>query len=519
MPKWPVVVAALAVAALAFALTSSTPAHAHGFGPRYDLPVPLYLYLIGAGAAVALSFVVIGAVLRGSPGLHGYPRLDLLRWRLARSVASPETLFVIKVASVSLFILMVLTGLFGDQRPDKNLTPTLIWVLWWVGTAYVSAFLGNVWALVNPWKITFGWAEGLYKRLNPQGRLSLTLPYPQWLGYWPGVALFGAFSWVENVYPGSAEPRDLSVLVLLYSAVTWSGMFLFGRNVWLRHGEAFSLIFGFLSRFAPTQVRVREPEACQTCSLECRSPGGECVDCYECYERAGASRREWNLRPFAAGLLLDERVRFSQMAFVLLMLATVSFDGFTATSTWSSILRDTFDNLSFLGGQALTGAKTAGLVWFTALFPLAFLLVTALVAAFSGTGKSPGEVARVLVYSLIPIALAYHLAHFFSFLIIQGQSIIPLASDPFGYGWDLFGTSDYRPNIGIINARTVWFTSIAAIVIGHIVAVYVAHIVALRVFRDRRLAQRSQYPMLALMVGYTMLSLWILAQPIMETAV
>jgi hypothetical protein len=131
---------------------------------------------------------------------------------------------------------------------------------------------------------------------------------------------------------------------------------------------------------------------------------------------------------------------------------------------------------------------------------------------------SVGELARLFVLSLVPIALAYHLAHYLSFLLIVGQYMIPMASDPFGFGWDLFGTSLYMVNIGVVGAKFVWITSVIAIVTGHIVAVWLAHVVALRRFQDSGAALRSQIPMLFLMVSYTMLSLWILAQPVVETS-
>jgi len=160
---------------------------------------------------------------------------------------------------------------------------------------------------------------------------------------------------------------------------------------------------------------------------------------------------------------------------------------------------------------------TAGLVAFPVLFVGVYLGFAALMAAASGYQLPVSDMARAFVFSLVPIALAYHLAHFLSFLAIQGQLLIPLASDPFGFGWDLFGTAAYKVNIAVVNARFAWFTAVAAIVVGHIIAVYLAHVIALRTLRDHRPALRSQYPMLALMVGYTMISLWILAQPIVET--
>ena len=132
----------------------------------------------------------------------------------------------------------------------------------------------------------------------------------------------------------------------------------------------------------------------------------------------------------------------------------------------------------------------------------------------SGMRDTVADTAKSFVFSLVPIALAYNLAHFISLLVIQGQLIIPLTSDPFGFGWDLFGGAGYRVNLNAINAKFVWFVSVIAIVLGHIISVYVAHLLALGRMRDANSALRSQYPMLVLMVIYTTTSLWIIAQPI-----
>ena len=488
------------------------PAYAHGFGERYDLPVPLWLYLAGAGAAVALSFAVIGFFLRGTTGLRDYPHLNLLRWHVGRALIHPAIVLPIKVASVALFVLVIVAGLIGDPGPINNLAPTLVWVIWWVGLAYASALVGNVWALINPWKITFEWAEGVHRHLDLEGELSFHLPYPGRLGVWPGLLLFLGFAWAEIAYTESAVPARIAQMALVYSVITLGGMLLFGKEQWLRHGEAFSLAFGFLARFAPTEVRVVAPGVCQSCPVKCLDLDGHCIGCGDCFRRASTAQRELNLRPFAVGLLRNETVSTSMMAFVVLLLSTVTFDGFTATPLWADIqssLYATFPSLTTVG--------SLGLITFPVVFIGVYLGFSAMMAAASGNRLPIGDMARAFVYSLIPIALAYHLAHFLSFLLIQGQLIIPLASDPLGYGWDLFGTAGYRVNIAIVNARFAWFTAVGAIVVGHITAVYLAHTIALRTLRARGPALRSQYPMLTLMVGYTMVSLWILAQPIVET--
>jgi hypothetical protein len=162
--------------------------------------------------------------------------------------------------------------------------------------------------------------------------------------------------------------------------------------------------------------------------------------------------------------------------------------------------------------------NTLGLLGFPLAFALVYGLFAAWMASAAGSVLSAGTVARLFVFSLIPIAIAYHLAHYLTYLLIQGQFVIRLASDPFGLGWNLFSTGRYRPDVGVVGARFAWYTAVIAIVAGHIIAVYVAHVIALREYPARRAAIRSQFPMLVLMVGYTMMSLWIIAQPIVETS-
>jgi len=145
-----------------------------------------------------------------------------------------------------------------------------------------------------------------------------------------------------------------------------------------------------------------------------------------------------------------------------------------------------------------------------------YLCVAKLMTVFVRDERSLLNVACSFVYSLIPIALAYHIAHFLGFLIIQGQLVIPLISDPLGLNWNLIGSADYIVNIGIINAKFTWVIAVVSIVIGHIISVFLAHVIASRIIANRRVALYSQYPMLVFMVGYTMISLWILAQPIVK---
>jgi hypothetical protein len=203
----------------------------------------------------------------------------------------------------------------------------------------------------------------------------------------------------------------------------------------------------------------------------------------------------------------------SVVAMVMLILATVTFDGFSATPEWlqvQSFFITQFPNLNSEFINGITIANTLGLLGFPLAFAAVYWFFSYLM--YRVVGRHTPVVATLIgafVFSLLPIALAYHYAHFLSFLLIQGQQIIALASDPFGLGWDLFGTADYLINIQVTSARFVWFFSVIVIVVGHIIAVYLAHMRAMRLYPDQSLVVKSQLPMLGLMVVYTIVSLWI----------
>ncbi len=204
------------------------------------------------------------------------------------------------------------------------------------------------------------------------------------------------------------------------------------------------------------------------------------------------------------------------MAFVLLLLATVLYDGALATPEWGELEGAIAPYLVIFGDLRLAVIRTAGLIGFWLIFCGAYVGISAAMSALTQQRLSPLSVARSFALTLVPIAIGYHFAHYFTFLLIQGQYIIPLASDPFGFGWDLFSTAGYRVDIAVVGARFAWFAAVTAILLGHIAAVYLAHIKAMQVLDTRRMALRSQVPLTALMVVYTFVSLSILAEPILE---
>ncbi|MDQ3328242.1 MAG: hypothetical protein M3506_06945 [Chloroflexota bacterium] len=385
-----------------------------------------------------------------------------------------------------------------------------------MGLGFFTALVGNIWPLVNPWKILFEWADTLARRIGLGGGLELYESYPRRLGVWPALLLYFGFVWVEIIYEGSPEPSNIALLALAYSVITWLGMAWFGRDVWLRYGEAFSVFFGILARFAPTEVRVIDPKVCEECGTGCRARKTDCVNCYECFELAENEQREFNLRPWTVGLLAPERVTLDRLTFIILMLGSVTLDGLLVTSAWIDLETWAFSLSEPVSETAIHALRTLGIIGLPAIFLVLYYGFSALVRALGGASERVGQVAARFVYSLVPIALAYQIAHYYTLLVIQGQSIIPLLSDPFGWGWNVFGTAGYRTNVGLVDAAFAWYSQVAFIVAGHVIAVYLAHLIALQLLRNPKRALRSQYPMLVLMVLYTISSLWILSQPVIE---
>jgi hypothetical protein len=500
-------VSRLAILPLALCLLAPPgQALAHGIGVSQDLPVPTWLYLFSASAVVLVSFAAIalfGDLFVGhSP--RKYRRANLLQNEALRAaLTNGPLLFGLRLLSVGLFLLVVLSGLFGRQVASSNFAPTFVWIVWWVGFSFFVAFMGNLWPLVNPWKVLFEWAEVLARRLGAGKGLELGKPYPASLGVWPALVLYAAFAWVEIVFEGSATPLNIALFVLLYSALTWGGMVVYGKGVWLRNGEAFSVFFDVLARFAPTEVRVTDPKYCEDCGV-CRAAEEGCVNCYECFARSVPEDRELNLRFPSVGLRSAERATPDRLFFVIFVLASVTYDGLATTPPGVALIGST------------TMQRTLGLVALPLLFLVVYLVFVKLSQLFGGVYVPFGSLAASYVYSLVPIAIAYQAAHYFTLLLIQGQEIITLLSDPFGWGWNVFGTAGYEIKPGIIEADTVWKAQIALIVGGHVIAIYLAHVVALRFLPDPKRAMWSQYPMLVLMIFYTCFSLWILSQPIVE---
>jgi hypothetical protein len=406
-----------------------------------------------------------------------YPRRRT-RWLTAAARSGLPCLIGGAIGALTLLATIV-TGVFGSRDPLQSPAEYLTWIYFWAGLVIVSGLVGNLWALVNPWAAIYD----LLRRLVPMpGARKL----PDSLGIWPAVAIFFAFAGLELTSGMANRPLLIGSLALLYSILTVGGMIVFGRDAWLARCEAFTVLFGIIGRFGPIETH--------------RDGDGRIVGVY--------------VRPWGVGLLGAQRAGWDWTAFVILMLSTLAFDGIIATPVWQAFIATLSPWWAPLGQAGFTAVRTLGLVLLTITFLLVFVAFMQAVVYLGRAEVDKLQTITAFALTLVPIALVYNAAHNYSYLVVQAQGLIPLLADPLGRGWSLLPTAGYRPNFALANVAVVWYVQIILIVVGHVIAVYLAHLRAGERFKVASNVLISQYPMLLLMVLYTMTSLWILAQPI-----
>ena len=441
---------------------------AHGIVGRADLPIPVFWFVVAAVAVLVVSFLALAAGWE-------QPRLEHPRERpLFRLPLVIELLC--GALGVFVFAVTVYAGLAGTDSQQDNLAPTAVYVGFWVGIPFLSLLFGDVFRLFSPWR-AIGRATGWLARRAARDAMPEPIAYPERLGQWPAVAGLIAFAICELCWAAGRDPQPLAVLMLIYLAIQLFGMSLYGVEPWVRHGDAFGVWFGLLARLAPLGRRA----------------DGRLV-----------------LRPPVVGATALVAVA-GTAALLLSGLGSTAFDGAKEGPLFNDIvgeLQDGFVSLGLSLGLALEASFVVGLA-------ISLAVVGAIwFAGVSGMPRdrlSRRQLSRRFAHTLIPIAAAYLVAHYFSLLAYNGQSLWTLANDPLGDGSDLFGGAGSGIDYGIVSATGIWYVQIGALVIGHVSALVLAHDRALEVYGSSRAAARSQVVMLLVMVGFTILGLWLLS--------
>jgi hypothetical protein len=449
-------------------------AHAGDLIGRSDLPIPEWLFGWAAAMVLVISFVAL-AILWPEPKLEGD------RWRPlpgGRVLGSRVVEIVCGAIGIGMLGAVVYTGLEGTQSPAANFAPTFVFVIFWIGLVPASVLFGDIFRAFNPWRAlgrAVGWAAGRVVRSG----LPAPLTYPERLGHWPAAAGVFAFAALELVRSGGDQPDTVAIATLIYSAITFIAMALYGVEAWSARGEAFSVYFNLFARISVFETR----------------------------------DRVLGVRPPLAGLA-HLKSGAGTAALLAVMIGSVTFDGAGEAPIWTGISPDLTRFFGDLGLSPQPAFELTFLIGLTVaiLLVAGFYRLGVLGARSVGGGFSAERLSRAFVHSLVPIALAYVMAHYMTYLLFRGQAIVFLASDPLGDGSDLFGTASTQIDYGVIGATATWYWQVAFVVAGHAAGLTLAHDRALALYDDAKLAVRSQYWMLAVMVGFTSLALWLLSQ-------
>jgi hypothetical protein len=486
--------------AMAAGLAVPAVAAAHAGGTvEYRFPVPIWLYALGGATAVLASVpVAMWASDRGTQFPDdSRPRRNLYPW-IRPLHAGP-----ILTAVAAVVLLDVLFGGFrGVEEFAANPATIVFWVDLWVGVGITSALLANLWDFVSPLTA----AGRLLDRVLGERGLALE-QYPARLGVWPSAGLLLGLAWLELCWPHGSEPLVLATLISLYWVAQLAAMAVFGAETWLARGELFTVFARTLGRFAPLETYVDGAEgACA--AARCRDDDHGRIGCPACFRDAPADRRGVRWRGYGAGIRREPPLEAGGSAFVVALLATVVFDGFSRTSTYITFVNWLSDRAGLLARHS-TLLRTVVMLGVVAAFSLLFLAVCALLARFETGGTLAA--ARRYAPTLIPIAGVYFVAHYLTYLIIYSQFTWKVLLDPL--------ETDWVPDIGVwshLPSGPVWWTQVGVIVAGHVVAVFEAHRIA-RAAQPRAAQRRSvavHSPLTMLMIAYTAVGLWVLGQSI-----
>ena len=420
---------------------------AHGVGSRSDLPIPVSLALYGAGLAVLISFLALVLLWR-TPRLAGRSDGTALPLALTRAVDSPAVQHAAQAIVLALSAVVCAVALVGPPNLTDNLAPYAVYVTLWVGLIPLSLLLGPVWRVVNPLRL-------LHRLIAPLAGPPPTAASLPRLGYWPAAVALGVFVWLELVYPERGDPRVVGLFLVLYAVVQLVGALWFGSG-WFARADAFEVYSSLLGRLAPVGRR-------DDGRLALRNP----------------------LRN--AATLAEER---GVSAVVVVLVGSTGFDGLSRTRYWTE--GPGADNGSLSG--------TLGLLACIAIVTVLYVSATFLNGVLAS--QEPSEQPRRYAHSMLPIAAGYAIAHYFSLLLLDGQTTWILASNPFGQdGVNLFGSYDNAVNYTALSTTTIANVQVGAIVLGHVLGVVLAHDRALRA--KARSAAYEQLPLVVAMIAFT----------------
>jgi polyferredoxin len=513
--------------------------------------IPNSAFFAGVVLILLVSFTVFERKKRQET--RDYWKFELTRWPwLARALKSRWIQPAVQLPVVLMFLAVIVIGLVGSQEPGRNLAPVLTWNIWWIGLIFMVLLFGNLWCHMCPWTAIPDWF--MRRGFTPVRKIaSLGRKYPRFkLWMWPAIVLFALVTWLEIIFDAANRPWLTSVLGLLMIALSWLLLVVYERKAMCRYVCFVGRVSGQYAMMGMLELRRRDNEICRRCTTKDCFHGSDrgyacpthefmgamnenqyCTLCTECVKSCPHDNIALNIRRSGSDVLHKHRSHSDEAYMALLIFIVSAFHGAAMIPLWmewENGLRGAIldAQVAVLGRDLLGfGGSHGGTMTFT-LMMLACIIVPGLLywglcgLMRLASGRPDITVRKLFIkfsYTLLPIALFYHLAHNAVHVFWEWSKLRRLISDPLGWDHDLFGTAR-APLTALWSPESIWYLQVALVVVGHIYGIYVAQREAVRVYGDdRKAALRVHLVMMVGMVAMSMLSLWLLAQPMfMRTA-
>ena len=522
--------------------------------------IPNEVFYAGVGLILLLSFVLFERASKrtvqttgggGSREDRPYFRFELTRFAwLRRMIKSRWFQPAVQLPVVIGFLAVIVIGLIGNQQPGRNIAPVLTWNIWWIGLIFLVMFAGNLWCFMCPWTAIPDWIMRGSLRAVRKVR-SFGLRYPRFrLWMWPAIVLFAFATWLEIAYDAANRPWLTSLLGIAMIVMAWLCLVVFDRKAMCRYVCFVGRVSGQYSTMGMLELRRRDNAVCRSCTTSDCFHGREgvgypcptheymgamndnqyCTLCTECVKSCPHDNIALNLRSSGADLLHAHRAKLDEAYMAILVFIVSAFHGAAMIplwKTWEGDLRGWLVDNDLLGSAALFAGTHGGVLVFTIMMIACIvgpgLIYWLLCLAMRLASGRPDIGTRKLFVrfasTLLPIALFYHLAHNATHVFWEWSKLRRLISDPLGWGYDWFGTAR-APLSALWSPESIWYLQVGLVVIGHAYGIFVAQREALRVYGgDRKASFRLHLVMVVGMIAMSMLSLWLLAQPMyMRTA-
>lgn len=487
--------------------------------------IPTWMVILGIVLIILVSHLLVKS--KKKPTSKKYWHYNLLRLRPLKALVEKSYFpLIAQSLSVFLFMLILAAGFFGNQ--NNNIATVLTWTWWWVLLIFIVLGFGKFFCLICPWEAISSIVTSFSLRSRIK-KLAFDKPWPKWArNIFPAIIFFIILTWFELGHDVTRSPSMTATLGLVMLSMAVLSALIFEKRSFCRYACLVGRISGIYSLFSPLELRAQSTDVCSSCTTKDCYTGRDnatgcptflfpskveensyCTLCTECVRSCPHDNIGINIRPVGTDLFHKTKFQWDESILAIVLLALTSFHGLTMTPLWERI-----NNLlrveTHLGPMIIfTLLMTIMLILPVILFWFGAKVAQHLVKS---ENVSVASIFKAFAYSLIPVALFYHLAHNCMHFFMEAQHLFPLLSDPFGWGWNLFGTAN-KTYGALLSLKSIWYLQISCIVIGHIYGVIIADRVAKQLFKEPHNILKGLLPLIFTMILYSSFSVWLIAQP------